>query len=323
MSNKLQRERAILRKVYDEAPFASVESQDVPDFVLRHRGSESSFGVEVTALYQTESDARVTHHPHYVSELLAGGSHMHRDDAGVLDVASVDIRDKDGLLKQSNVLAIVRQLPSHADHAAALASTIRRKNLRVGDYERGLSHVNLIVHDCYDMPFGPDPEYAVSEVITPDLRSALEDTQFREVFLVSSTHERQQIFRPLRMLLLIESFYLFVGALASFEAHPYDLESSDLAPLFVHAMQATEMTIGLATDPGGYQHACYGGAGIRVEGDQISTVDFFDHALPAPAELPTNPFAGPVWGELITHHRLFVESNAFVCQVAMPVAESD
>jgi len=324
MTDRLRRERAILRLVYDEGEFVSVEPQDVPDIVLRHPGSTASFGVEVTELYQTESDARITRHPRYVSELLAGGVHMHRDDIAILDVASVSIRDKDGVLKQSDVPAIVRQLPSHADHAAALASTIRRKSLRVGDYEVGLSHVNLIVHDRFDMPFGPDSEYAVGEVVTRELRLALMETQFREVFLVSSTRNGQLIYRPLRMLLLLESFYLFLGALVSFEERPAEIGPDDLAPLFVHAMQASEMTVGLAGDPGDHQYAFYGGAGIRHEAGQISILDFADHPLPAPAELPSNPYPAAVWRAFVEHHRLFVDSNAFICELALPVkSDSD
>ncbi len=292
-------------------------------FALRHSSSDSSFGVEVTELYQTESDARITHHPRYVSELLPRGTHMHKDDVAILDVASVSIRDKDGLLKQTDVPAIVRQLPSHLEHADALAATIRRKSLRIGDYESGLSHVNLIVLDRFDVPFGPHPEFAVNEVVTPQLRSALVETQFREVFLVSSTRDYQRIYRPLRMLLLLESFYLFLGALASFEEHPSTLDPGDLAPLFVHAMQATKMTVDLAGDPGDSQYAYYGGAGIRHTGDQISILDFFDNALPPPAELPANPYPASVWRALVEHHRSFVESNAFICGLALPVVSKE
>ena len=74
--DKHKRERAIFQMVYDEGVFESVSQQETPDYVLRHPGSHSSFGVEITELYETEADARIIHHPRYLSELLAGGTQM-------------------------------------------------------------------------------------------------------------------------------------------------------------------------------------------------------------------------------------------------------
>ena len=71
MTAKPDRERASLRLVYDEEKFALVEHRDEPDFVLQHHGDHLPFGVEVTDLYETESDARAQLHPTYISDLLA------------------------------------------------------------------------------------------------------------------------------------------------------------------------------------------------------------------------------------------------------------
>src|ERR1700737_4615489 len=84
--NKAEREWATLRLVYDDQEFASDAHSDSPDFLLRHPSSDMQFGVEVTELYETESDARARFHESYIDDLLAGAPPMHRDDAEVLAV---------------------------------------------------------------------------------------------------------------------------------------------------------------------------------------------------------------------------------------------
>ncbi len=88
---KLDREPACLNTVYVETEFESVRLTDRPDFILQHRSPAPPFGVEVTDLYQSESEARLAEHPDYISELLAGGDHMHRDDQETLKVSTVTI----------------------------------------------------------------------------------------------------------------------------------------------------------------------------------------------------------------------------------------
>lgn len=98
------------------------------------------FGVEVTEFYDTESDARARNHPTYVSDLLAGGGHMHKDDVSVLSVARVSIQGPDGVVKQTDVSAILRELPTYDDKAKQLAAAIAKKDEDVATYEPAMSH---------------------------------------------------------------------------------------------------------------------------------------------------------------------------------------
>src|ERR1700737_4022833 len=104
--NKAEREWATLRLVYDDQEFASVAHSDSPDFLLRHPSSDMQFGVEVTELYETESDARARFHESYIDDLLAGAPPMHRDDAEVLAVNRFVLTDSEGNVKASGFPAI-------------------------------------------------------------------------------------------------------------------------------------------------------------------------------------------------------------------------
>ena len=114
-------------------------------------------------------------------------------------------------VKQTDVPMIIRPIPRQSEHADALAAVIGKKNARFQDYGVGLSHVNLIVVDRFGAPFGAEPEYSITDLVAGSLRKALETTPFREVFVVTTNKEGERIYRPFRMLLLVESFKLFQG----------------------------------------------------------------------------------------------------------------
>src|SRR5229473_6964619 len=144
---KAERERAGFDQVYRAQEFESLQHSDRPDFVLRPRGADAAFGVEVTELYETEADARAETHPGYISDLLAGGPHMHKHDASVLRVEKVQLQDREGNLKAADLPAIIRSKPSADEHARAIAELLRRKTKQATGYRKDLSHVNLLIID--------------------------------------------------------------------------------------------------------------------------------------------------------------------------------
>ncbi|MDQ3578071.1 MAG: hypothetical protein M3443_10830 [Actinomycetota bacterium] len=321
MTAKLSRERALLRAAYNESDFAAVEHQDKPDFVLRHHGQPTSFGVEVTDIFETEADARVRGHPEYVSRLLAGGRHMHRDDLEILQVGSVTVRAQDGTVKADNVPAILRKSPTYVQHYEAVAAALLRKDARVEQYRPGLSHVNLVVGDR----FGPAPEvaadgaYAAAEVLIPPLRDALLSTGFREVFLVSTNVGRQSISRPLQQLLLLDTFYMFCAACESFPGDSVDgpdLELSDLVPTFVHVLSGSGMRVGLARHTRDSMCATYRGAGVALTEAGVELLDFHDLPIPASVPLPALRVSEASVAMLREHYEAFRSANRFSCALA-------
>lgn len=315
---KYDRERRALQRVYREEQFESVRHADSPDFVLQRRGHEP-FGVEVTDLYPHEADARMDAHPEYVRHLLAGGRHMHRDDVEVLGVTTVEIHDKDGKLKARGVPAILRPNPAPELRAAALANVVDRKSERYGLYEQGLTHVNLIVVDHFEGRRLPEEEYNVAELLPPGLRRALTESRFREVFLAAEQLDGWVV-RPLQMLRLLEAFYLFLGALESYDETPDDLGHEEVAPLFVHACRDRDLDLYFSSGDGDRPCAVHRGAGVRHTGDDISILDFHDFPPPASTTPPPARFAPDMMRHFGAHLDTFLEQNRFTTGLFMPDA---
>jgi hypothetical protein len=314
---KAERERAGLDQVYRAHEFESLQHGDRPDFVLRHRGADTAFGVEVTELYETEADARVELHPGYIPDLLAGGRHMHRQDPLVLKVEKVQLQDKDGNLKAADLPAIIRKIPSAHEHARAIAELLRRKTQQAAGYRQDLSHVNLLIVDHLRAQRRPGDTYPTNELLVPDLKEALVVSPFREVFLVSMDNDWRH-YRPLQMLILVESFELFLGALAAFESSAALPDLADVLPLFVHTVKTMGAELRLGRYANDSECAVYRGCGVRLGPDTLRVLDFADHDAP-----PAVPAPAPVWSaELVSafmeHHARFVEANVFKVGLAIP-----
>ena len=316
--SKSDREWASLRMVYDERRFSSVTYRDRPDFILRHRGTRGTeFGVEVTDFYESEADGRATLHPDYIGQLLAGGRHMHKDDIDILAVEAFQLLDSEGNVK-AGFPGILRERMPLAQHLSAVAGVVRQKSAKARRYLSGLSHVNLIIVDRDGIVQPIPKEYSTKELLIPQLREALLDTPFQEVFLVSLVHD-QRVFRPLQMLILVEKFRLFVGALGTCDLGPASLDFQDVVPLFGHVMKDLGMAISLALNSDGTWCAVYRGSGIFHSGNETRILDFGDHDPPPAVKLPTSPLSPEGTLAFHAHFAEIVRANTFVTELAIPV----
>lgn len=323
MSAKRDRERVLLDAVYAPDEFADVDHQDRPDFVIqRHHRSSESFGVEVTELFETESDARVRARPEYVSTLLEGGRPMHRDDEKILSVSRVRITSKDGELKAENVPAILRQLPPAEQHYDALAERILAKGQKFDGYRSDLTHVNLIVADR----FGPAPEvndegdYPTGRVLTERLRDALVQTPFQEVFLVSTNGQHKQFYRPLQQLLLLRTFFTFGRACDAFnEEQQAGIHLEHLVPLFLAVHEDSDLTL-RPVQPwgGGTVAAQYRGSAVRVgSGAGAEILDHRDGPASPLVAAPPHGFSPSLLADLKTHYLAFQARTEFTVGLAL------
>jgi hypothetical protein len=324
---KPQRERELLRAIYNAGEYASVEHGDSPDFLLRHHHVNSRFGVEVTEVFDSDADARLRFHPDYVTRLLAGGRHMHRDDVDVLRRTKVMIQAADGTVKHEGVTAIIREVASPARRNAAITARLRRKDGQVRRYPKDLSHVNLIIGDRFPIitDVGSDSTYSVSDLLAPELRTALLQSRFREVFLVQARSNGTRTYRPLQQLLLVETFFLFCGACAAFPSAAdggADFLIPDIVPLFVHAQRHSgmEVTVGSA---GSDLCAVYRGAGARLDDGGMKILD--SHDFPPPAAVPASPlrFAPEVLADLKGHFEAFKNANRFSTAIWYDAGKDD
>jgi len=318
---KLDRERELLRAVYREREFATVEHGDSPDFVLRHHGVSTPFGVEVTEVFETEADARLRFHPEYVGRLLAGGPYMHRDDPSLLPLTSVSIRAPDGTLKAEHVPAILRKTATREQHYDAVAVSLLRKEARAEHYLQDLSHVNLIIGDRFEASDddGSGRDYAVSDVLVPALRSALLQTRFREVFLVSAKQDGPRRYRPLQQLLLMEAFSLFCKACETFPSADdggANFEFSEIIPLFMHAHCDAGMDL-QASWASGTLLVLYHGAGATLDEHGITVFDFHDRPLPPAIAIPPLRFTPDLLEALDDHLSTSKTAHRFIANFAV------
>jgi hypothetical protein len=282
---KIERERALLEVVYDLDRLSSVEHTDRPDFVLRSSRDSQAFGVEVTELFETEAEARAHADPTYISRLLAGGRAMHRDDVETLAVSRVEIRDPNGNVKATDVPAIIRKSPALGDRARAIGERIATKSVSAVGYRHDLSHLNLVIGDMYGLPSERDGMYRVRDVIDPGVADALVAAPFDEVFLVGTTRDGRAEYRPLQLLLLMDSFYVFCDAVLTHDRMREEIDNRDLAPVFVSLRDVHGLPVRSAIIRG-EPSVVYRRAGVTVANGQIETMDFNDWPTPTPVDLP-------------------------------------
>ncbi len=321
MPNK-EREWAVLRTVYAVDQFAHVAHGDAPDFELRHHGSDVSFGVEITELYETASDARAHNHPDYIPKLLAGERHMHPDDVRVLSRVTVSITDQEGNLKAEGVPAVIRSRPSMRNHYNLVAQAVRAKDAKAESYLRGLSHVNLIIMDHMDAETELHEEYSAGDVLVPELRTALLESRFREVFLVSTfPKDGHQYFRPLQLLVAMEMFRLTAGAMVEFD-WPREMNPDDVAPVFIDVSRRRALGVYAGRDGEGNVVAVYRGAGLRHDGHKgIAVLDFHDRELPSPIEDPLIDADEETLRRFLDHHTAFMSKNEMTTGLSVAAVE--
>ena len=311
---KKAREREILRAVYDESAFDEVIEQERPDFVLRREGL-ADFGIEITELFDSESDARVRNRPSYVSDLLAGKPPIHKDDIDVLKISEVTISDADGKIKATGVPSIIRPTPTVDERARTLSTAIEKKEPKALLYTASLDHVNLIVMDS--APTWAPESLNVGELLIEDLRRPLLNSQFREIYLVTGTRGKGSFFVPMRMALLLAELYLFGESISSFEGA--DVSRQDLIPLFVEFAATQLMPLSLVKARNG-MGAALGNAVVEVTPDgAVSVLDQADFELPGPLPVPNTPGGVIHRASFVEHYEKVRRDSVFVTEIAMPV----
>jgi len=314
---KRERERAILKMVYDVHAYASIDDHERPDFLLRHSVDGPPFGIEVTELFATESDARMRHRADYITRLFAGGAPMHKDDVKTLRVAKVVITTKDGVEKARDVPAIIRRMPTVAEHSRMIADTIRRKDVQAATYDPMHSHVNLVILDRVDSLVGSG-EINTAEWFCKELKSALLETSFREVFWIRTIEHARRVFIPLRMLLLLSEFYLFGDAVVLYGPTPETLDPESLAELFVGFMQPRGLSVQLIRHGHDQRAAAFGNTAVLLDAEgRVSVLDFADFIVPSPIEASPDSLTGTE--QFASHYRSHVSNNSFVTELMIDV----
>ena len=313
------RERAILEMVYDVDRFETVRESESPDFTLQHRNEQEFFGVEVTELYLAGSDARVRNIPGYISSLFAGGQAQHKDDVDALKVQKATLTRADG--SGEEVIDVIRrELPEVSTYAQMAAATIERKGQKLATYERGLSHVNLIILDHGSRLITAPPEQFYSLFFTSELRDVLARTGFREVFFITLLDTTRRVYIPLKTLFLLSEFYMFYSAQDEYQE---DMEHDSIRAeleLFVDFMLQRGISIAFSENTDEGIELLWGNCGILVNNSEIIIRDYADYPLPRGID----PSQGDTRGSLLDPSFLafledFAERNTFESDMSIDV----
>ena len=273
-------ERTILRMVYQERRFRAILSTECPDFTLQYPNERTSFGVEITEFYYSGSNARIRNVPGYLTEIFAGGRHIHKDDVDTLKVQQVELTKADGSFK-GPISAILQDPPSVSTYVRMIADTIERKDKKREGYETSLSHVNLVILDHEKRLLTLPPDHFFEYFFTPNLRKVLVKTRFREIFFITRFKEKGEVYVPLKLLLLYSAFFLFYAALEEFEPNKeYDSVWATIEP-FVLYMQRQDVELGVIHRSDDEVELVWGNHSLFFTESGVSIRDYADYATPA------------------------------------------
>jgi hypothetical protein len=185
----------------------TVAPSESPDFVCLRNG-KPVLGVEVTELWQHETDARLSKINGYLDSLLGGGEVAHKDDRVFAKTEIIQLLPKDSLEPIAEVPAIVRKHPSPAERAKLLDTALKVKERRVSDYRGRCGHVDLLVDDRSMLFWSSDFEQFIRPISSNSLRKRLTSSSFREVFLLTYPEGGERVRVPMKASLLLEDLVI-------------------------------------------------------------------------------------------------------------------
>ena len=273
--SKRERELQALKCVYQLDEFTVAESER-PDFKLSRPGG-AEFGVEITEIYHSESDARLKRIDSYFSELMDGGRHRHKDDLQALEVKTVQLQPADGSSTR-NIQAIMVEMPSLDAYRDILAGAIASKGEKLVDYDAAVSHANLIVVDQIAPLVSGEAEDFSGMVLGPSLRDIVLRSGFSEVFVVTAIAGREVVIPALEVAMITE-FKLFLATLERLEIDESRLTDADGLILFHRLLVQRGYDAKLAQYEEGFE-VLMGHTGIVIEAERIVVHEHADFPLP-------------------------------------------
>lgn len=308
--------------VYDINHLCVVCESESPDFKLRHCNEDKHFGVEITEFYLSDSDARIKNIPGYMSELFSGRDHRHKNDVENLKVEKARWRKADGS-KEEIIDVIWRELPEVSTVVQMISTLIGRKSTKLSAYEYDLSHVNLIILDHSNRLITTAADHFYEHFFTSELRKALANTGFREVYFVTVVEQEKKVFIPLKALFLMSEFYLFHWALSKYQPDiEYESVRAEL-DLFVEFMREQNVLISIVENTEGTMRLLWGNYGVSVSESNLTFTDYADFDLPKDISvLEQDLYDSSLDPPLLAFLKNYRERNTFISNLASGVLKN-
>ncbi|HVT12455.1 MAG TPA: hypothetical protein VHE55_09320 [Fimbriimonadaceae bacterium] len=292
-TDKKQRERFAFERIYDPAEYVAVLPGEEPDFVVEIGHRAEPFGVEVTELWVSEAEARLSYIPGYFQELIDGGPVRHRDDLTDLPISEFDIYDKDVKLKSRGVKGIFRKGRPVEQVVAMLADRLRRKEALIDTYLKRAPSSQLIVWDMESCIGNIGAENFHRALFSGELRDLIYRSRFGEIHLLSRIG-KDDVFLPLRLLLLAEESRRMLKAFEELDALPSFADFPDAVCYYLRHFGAASM---ISCDR---KLASFGQArvGVQDSGNSCLMMDFAFPGMDAgvePCENASTLFPDGFW----------------------------
>jgi hypothetical protein len=314
---KKVRERRILDLIYADRSVVSIIPSERPDFIIGHP-NRTTFGVEITEFYNSETDARMERIPDYNSELLGGSDFRHRDDARRITLSKVDILTANNEVFASQIDSIIQKLPSLFECSGNLAAIVRGKAEKLAEPQVALSHVNLIVHDRTRVLGHMLREDFFHLYFLSELRATIAASPFREVFFLTKMKDESG-FIPLKMLLLMAEAFFFNAIYTSRIGEMQHLQPVNEFELFASYLAGKVHGLVLFREAEDGPEVIFGDSGFLVAPDRSPTIRFYqDGTYPDDARPPNLELASQLGKEFMAALAEHWTSNTFVTPLLFP-----
>ena len=311
-------ERLTLEKVYWDQRFFCVDWRERPDFALRQHPSHHSFGVEVCRFFDSEAAARLSEFDGYSQALLSGGPKRHKDDVKGFNVAPVGIIDDQGRTIDTDIPAIVRQLPTMASVVDSLRLQVEAKE-RSFPLDDVLRHVNLIVDDRSGA-FAATESKELYRYIAPGMSSTILQSRFREIYFITRLKSGPS-YVPLKMLMTLARLHFAFDALAAMVNDGHGTQENHMTVFAEHIAGLTDQRVGIRRDKHTVE-VLFGDTGFiaQEEGDGAmhTTVRMYRDAEWPSCETVSRA-SSLFASELCLETSRLMSTSTFVSEIAFPV----
>jgi len=283
-----QNEYQILSAVYNLNDYAEVLASECPDFRLLHKGSDVTFGVEVTEFYFSHSNARLRNMPDYFNEIYNHNRYRHKEDRVRLQLSDITILSPDGKVKEITK-GIFQELPNPDKYVEMISDLIKSKNEKYIEYAQDLTHINLILLDTENRlrPISVSDFY--NYFYTSEVKTSLCNSPFREIFLITMLQENRKVYIPLKMILFLANFWSFGQLLEDYPWETGETSSPILAKqkdstaklmmLFAIYLKSKAEKVYTRNDEGRIE-VVFGNCGLINDEGHIIVHDYNDYPIP-------------------------------------------
>jgi len=312
MNKKEEKEFLILNKIYKSDKYKNIIKRENPDFELEHF-SGHKFGVEITEMYFSESNARVINIPNYISNILSTRNYLHKDDVEELKVGKFTIIS-DGKPNRE-IEAIGKKLPENDEVINMLCETILGKFEKYNNYDPNLGHINLIICDmenryrsvrCEDFPLN---------ILRHKLLSKIKNSPFREIFFITEFSDNKQYYFPLRLIYLLSECYLINKFFVENKQYalPYKDYKDEIMIYSILLLQGVN-SISLVMNKNNIE-LLYSNYGIQID-DNSNGITFIDYSeLPLPTNNSKEDVTKSIDSNVFDHYIKFKDDHSLIYSI--------